>query len=255
MEEILSVLAAAAAGYGLLVFPTQWLKIERVKLPLGLNKRIVQISDIHAEMLRVSPERLERIVRQEMPDSIVLTGDFTRKVRYLPRVEPYLKSLASIGVPVYAVPGNHDYKMKSAVVRLFEMLQRHGIRLLLNESVQADGYRLVGIDNFGTGHSKIGLAFKNTSAGDKIIVITHDPNVVPHINRPYDYLMSGHLHGKQFNLPFFFALKRKGELPSKGIYKGIHRSPQGMFYISKGISQAGINARLFVRSEITVHEL
>lgn len=257
MMDMLAALAAgAAAGYGLLVFPTQWLKIERVKLPLGLNKKIVQISDIHAEMLRVSPERLERIVRGEAPDTIMLTGDFTRKLRYLPRVEPYLKALASIGVPIYAVPGNHDYKMKSGVVRLFEMLERHGIRLLRNESVQADGYRLVGIDNFGTGHSKIGKAFgPSGTGGGKVIVITHDPNVVPHINRPYDYLMSGHLHGKQFNLPFLFALKKKGELPSKGIYKGVHRSPQGTFYISKGISQAGINARLFVRSEITVHEL
>lgn len=255
MIEMVTIVAVAAAGYGLLVVPTQWLKIERVRLPLGLNKRIVQISDIHVEMLRVSPERLERIVRQEEPNILVLTGDFTKKIRYLPRLQPYLKSLASIGVPIYAVPGNHDYKMNSAVSRLFDMLKQYNITLLRNDSVVEDGYNLVGIDNFGTGHSRIGQAFKKVKKGEKVVVITHDPNVVTKINRPYDYLMSGHFHGKQFNLPFFFRIKRKGELPSKGIYKGVHRSPQGTFYISKGISQVGINARLFVRSEITVHEL
>lgn len=255
MLEVLSFLGVAAAGYALLVVPTQWLKIERVKLPLGLNQRIVQISDLHAEMVRVSPARLCEAVRRESPDLIVLTGDFTRKLRYLPRVEPYLKAVASIGVPVYAVPGNHDYKMKSGVVRLFQLLEVYGIKLLCNESVDAGGFRLVGIDNFGTGHSRVREAFREAGREEKKVVITHDPNVVPHIRQSYDYLMSGHLHGKQFNLPFFFKLKRKGVLPSQGIYQGLHRSPEGWYYISKGIGQAGINARFLVRSEITVHEL
>lgn len=254
--EAIAIAGAAAGAYGLLVLPTQWLKVERVQLPLGLNHRIVQISDIHVEKLRVSAEKLERVVREEKPDSIMLTGDFTRRLRYLPRLEPYLKAVVSIGVPVYAVLGNHDYKMQSGVARLLQMLERYGVRLLSNESVMAEGgYRLVGIDNFGTGHSRIREAFSKVKAGEKTVVITHDPNVVPHIKRPYGYLMAGHLHGKQFNLPFFFKLKPKGELPSRGIYKGLHQSPEGPFYISKGIGQAGINARLFVRSEITVHEL
>lgn len=258
MLEILAGAAAAAAGYGLLVVPTKWLKIERVQLPLGLGVKLVQISDLHAEMVRVSPEQLERVLRQEAPDYIMLTGDFTRKVRYLPRVTPYLKAVTSLGVPVYAVLGNHDYKMKSGVARLKELLADHGITLLCNESVETPHFRLVGIDNFGTGHSRVEEAFAlaaGTSSSQPTIVITHDPNVVPHIRRGYEYLMSGHLHGKQFNVPFFFVIKRKGELPSKGIYKGLHRSEQGTYYISKGIGQAGINARFLVRSEITVHEI
>ncbi|WP_438448524.1 metallophosphoesterase [Gorillibacterium sp. sgz5001074] len=253
--ECIAIAATAASGYGLFVLPTQWLKVEHVIMSIGLKHRIVQISDLHVERLRVSPERLARIVRQEGPDSIMLTGDFTRKLRYLPRLEPYLKTIMSIGVPVYAVPGNHDYKMKSGVERLFRMLKQYGITVLRNESIEADGFRLVGIDNFGTGHSRIQDSFKKIEARNKTIVITHDPNVVPHIKQSYDYLMSGHLHGKQFNLPFLFKIKKKGDLPTRGIYKGLHKAPEGWFYISKGIGQAGINARLFVRSEITVHDL
>ncbi|MDF2926666.1 MAG: metallophosphoesterase [Paenibacillaceae bacterium] len=249
------LIGLAAAGYGLLIVPTQWLKVEQVNHSLGLHKRIVQISDLHVEKLRISPERLERTVREARPDYIFISGDFTRNVRYLPRLNPYLKSLTSIGVPVYAVLGNHDYKLKAAIGLLLDLLRSYGVRVLRNEAVRLDTFWLAGIDDFGTGHSKAQRALPSVRAEERIVVLTHDPNVVPHIRRRFDYLMSGHLHGKQFNIPFFFKLKSKGELPSKGIYKGFHRCPQGPFYISKGIGQAGINARLFVRSEITVHHL
>ncbi len=255
LEWIIPGAAAALAGYGFLIVPTQWLKLERIRHPIGLNKKILQISDIHVEKLRISPRRLERTIREEAPDWISLTGDFTRKTWYLPRLEPYLKVISAAGVPVYAVLGNHDYKMKSGMNRLLELLSRYGITLLRNEALRLPDCTLVGIDNFGTGHSKIGKAFRHTNPADTIIVLTHDPNLVPHIGKRYDYLMSGHLHGKQLNIPFFFRFKPKGELPAQGIYKGLHRSPQGAYYISKGIGQAGVNARFMVRSEVTVHEL
>lgn len=255
LEWMMSGAFAALAGYGLFVVPTKWLKLERISYSLGLGKKILQISDIHVERLRISPGHLERVIRQEKPDCITLTGDFTRKIGFLPRLEPYLKAITASGAPVYAVLGNHDYKMQSGMYRLLEMLKRYGVVLLRNESLRLPDYTLIGIDDFSTGHSKVDKAFRHVRAADKVIVLTHDPNVVPHIKKRYDYLMAGHLHGKQMNVPFFFTFKPKGELPAKGIYKGLHRSSQGAYYISKGIGQAGVNARFMVRSEVTVHEL
>lgn len=255
LSEVVLAAAAGAAGYGLFVVPTQWLKVERIQHTLGLGIRMIQISDLHVEKQRVSPERLAQIVEQERPDYLMLTGDFTRKLRHLPKLLPYLRALAAQGVPTYAVLGNHDYKLKSGVNTLTDLLERANIRVLRNESVHVGPFRLVGIDNFGTGHSRLRQAFRDVAPSDRVIVITHDPNVVPHIRRTFEYLMAGHFHGKQFNLPFLFRLKPKGELPSRGIYKGKHESPQGTYYISKGIGQAGVNARLFVRSEITIHDL
>lgn len=255
LEWIWPAIGAAAAVYGGFILPTRWLKLEQVSHHLGLNKKILQISDIHVEMLRISPKRMERAIRETAPDVIVLTGDFTRKLRFLPRLEPYFKAIASFGAPVYAVLGNHDYRLDGSLFRLAELLHRYGIRLLRNASVQLPDCTLVGIDDYGTGHSRPQKAFRNVAGKTPVIVITHDPNIVPYIRRSYDYLMAGHLHGKQFNIPFFFKLKPKGELPSKGIYKGLHRFGQGYFYISKGIGQAGINARFMVRSEMTLHHL
>ncbi|MBX5436447.1 MAG: metallophosphoesterase [Alicyclobacillaceae bacterium] len=236
------------------VWPTQWLKVEYVNCPLGLGRTVLQLSDVHAEMLRVSPRALSRLFAQVRPDYVFITGDFLDSLDALPRLEPYLSVVCGAGVPVFAVLGNHDYKV-CPVGELVDRLQSRGIRVLRNECVPQDGFDLVGIDDFDTGHSDVDKAFQGARPGCPQIVITHDPNVVLHISRPFAYLMAGHLHGKQFNVPGFFRVRPMGRLPQAGIYQGLHRLPHGWCYISKGIGQVGINARFLVRSEVTVHRL
>ncbi|MCA0755374.1 metallophosphoesterase [Paenibacillus sp. N4] len=238
----------------MLILPTQWLKTERVRYDAGIHKKILQISDLHADKLRIRASRIVKLISAEKPDYIMLTGDFTRKESCLPKVERYLKVIADSGVPAYAVLGNHDYELPR-LQRLLDLFEMHGIRLLRNESVVCADFVLVGIDDDSTRHSRVGPAFEHVDGNEPVIVITHDPNVVLKIKRPYHYLMAGHLHGKQLNVPFFFKFKPKGPLPAHGIYKGMHETEQGVFYISKGIGQAGFNARFMVRSEVTVHEL
>jgi uncharacterized protein len=66
------------------ILPTQWLKIERIKYPLELNLKILQISDLHVERLRISPSRIAAIINDEKPDYIFITGDFTVSVKQPP---------------------------------------------------------------------------------------------------------------------------------------------------------------------------
>ncbi|CAM4114117.1 metallophosphoesterase [Paenibacillus alkaliterrae] len=254
MVIFLAVSVSLFLLYVLFIFPTQWLKIERVHHPLGLNKRIMQISDLHVDKLRVSARRIRLALEDAQPDYIFLTGDYTYDERYLPRVAHYFKAIADYGLPVYAVLGNHDYDLPR-LQRLLDLFKVYHIHVLRNESVQLDDFQLVGIDNDSTRHSRIEPSFEGVNGEKPIIVITHDPNVLLRIKRPFDFLMAGHLHGKQMNVPFFFVFKPKGPLAAKGIYKGLHFGEQGPYYISKGIGQAGINARFMVRSEITIHEL
>ncbi|MFC0213222.1 metallophosphoesterase [Paenibacillus chartarius] len=248
------LLAAGLLAYLLLILPTKWLKVERVRLPLGLQVKILQLSDLHIEKLRIRPERIAALIQSEHPDMVVVTGDFTQKSIYLPKLRPYLQVLQESNVPVYAVLGNHDHHMRK-LQPLLQMLQKHGIRVLRNENVRLDRFQLIGIDDFGSGKSRIAPSFAGVTDDLTRIVITHDPNIAPKISNRYDYVMAGHLHGKQFNIPYFFKLRPMGKLPAMGIYKGLHRTPWGTIYISKGLGQTGINIRLFVRSEATVHEL
>jgi len=152
------------------------------------------------------------------------------------------------------VLGNHDYEQPRPR-ELIDLFRSHGIPVLRNSHVELPAFTLVGIDNHSTGHSRVKAAFHGVGRTKPVIVITHDPNVVLAIDQTYEYLMAGHLHGKQLNIPFFYTIKPKGPLPAQGIYKGFHRGRQGSYYISKGIGQAGINARFMVRSEVTVHDV
>ncbi|MEF2243456.1 MULTISPECIES: metallophosphoesterase [unclassified Paenibacillus] len=241
--------------YVLFILPTKWLKVEKIENRIGLNSMIMQISDVHVDKLRIPAAQLKAIIASSKPDYILLTGDFTSDVRSLPLLDQYLEEIAACQVPAYAVLGNHDYRLPD-LQPLLTILSLHHIHVLRNQSVDLGSFYLVGIDDYCSKHSDIPAAFAEVPLQEKpIVVMTHDPNAVLAIDRPYQYLMAGHFHGKQFNIPFLFSIKPKGKLAASGIYKGLHRSKQGAYYISKGLGQAGINARVGVRSEITLHYL
>lgn len=254
MIGLAALLGAATLAYALLIWPTRWLKIERVKLELGIGIRILQISDLHVDRLRIGPAKLADVIRSEKPDYILLTGDYTYKPQYLPKVDTYLETISLSGIPTIAVMGNHDYVLPRPR-ELMDLFRKRGIPVLRNSRIELPEFTLVGIDNHSTGHSRPEVAFRGLVRSKPVVVMTHDPNVVLEIRQCYDYLMAGHLHGKQFNVPYFYSFKPKGPLPSKGIYKGLHQGETGPYYISKGIGQAGVNARFMVRSEVTVHDL
>ncbi|AEJ44208.1 metallophosphoesterase [Alicyclobacillus acidocaldarius] len=240
-------------GYACTVLPTQWLKVERVNWQLGLQRTILQVSDLHVERNRVSPQRLAALCRSERPDYICLTGDYVDSERAIARLLPFLCALQTAGVPMYAVLGNHDYKLRNRIGALIDCLQAHGVVVLRNESVVLDGFNLVGIDDYQTRNSDERAAYRRVKKDLPVIVMTHDPTFVLTAKRRFDALMAGHLHGKQFQLPFFYYLKPMGPLAKRGIYAGMHRAEAGPYYISKGVGQSGINLRFFVRSEVTVH--
>jgi predicted MPP superfamily phosphohydrolase len=255
---VIVLISVAIISYFLLIFPTQWLKIERIQHLCGIGIRVLQISDLHVEKNRISPRRLNRIIREENLDYIFLTGDYTEKPRYLAKVERYIEAISSVGIPVYAVLGNHDHRLKlDKLEQMLRVFKKNGVHLLDNEAVKCGSFQLVGIDDLSSNKSKIEKAFEKVDNDPTIptIIITHDPNIVLHIDREFTYFMAGHFHGMQFKVPFMYKFIKKGKLARDGITEGLHRSAHGPYYISKGIGQAGFNARLFIRSEVTIHEL
>ncbi|PWV95193.1 hypothetical protein DFQ01_12928 [Paenibacillus cellulosilyticus] len=263
MESIWLIIVLIAAGaalcaYGFLIVPTQWLKLEHVQVrSAGLGIRVLQISDVHVEFTRISPRRLSRVIAQQQPDYICVTGDFTQKAKHLPKVKRYAEAIGAFGIPVFAVLGNHDYRLAdSDRMTLISILQKAGFTVLLNESVFVDGkFQIVGIDDFGSRKSDPALAFAQVDPDKPALVITHDPNIVLYVQQEYRYLMSGHFHGMQFHVPPLFRFINKGPLAAIGIYKGLHRFKGRPFYISRGMGQTSPNARFLVCCEVTMHEL
>jgi predicted MPP superfamily phosphohydrolase len=253
---VVVIVFVAVASYFFLILPTQWLKVERIHYPCGLGIRILQISDMHVERLRIGDEKLVRLIREEKPDYIFLTGDYTEKPRYIAKVERYVRAISSAGIPMFAVLGNHDHRLKADKLnQLIRIFEAQGVKLLNNEAYATSSFQIVGIDDLSSKKSNVAKAFENVDPQIPTIVITHDPNTVLDIKRDFTYLMAGHFHGMQFRLPFLYKFLKKGELAAKGIIKGLHTSVHGSYYISKGIGQAGLNARFLIRSEVTIHEL
>jgi predicted MPP superfamily phosphohydrolase len=206
------------------------------------------------ERLRVTPSQIKRLILKEKPDYIFITGDFLDRPTSFDKLEGYLSVLVASDIPVYAVLGNHDYYLEKPI-QLVKLLEKYHIHVLLNESVDLGDFTLIGIDDFCSEKHKINKAFSRVSQVKPKVIITHDPNIGDVLKKDFDYLMSGHLHGKQFNVPYLFRIKDMGDMPRRGIYKGLHQFKHGPIYISKGMGQSGYNFRLFVRSEITIHEL
>lgn len=252
----ISIILFIIATYCLLILPTQWLKTEKINHSIGINKKILQISDLHMERLRIKPSQIEKVINKEKPDYIFLTGDFLDTEMALKKLKNYLLVIQKSNIPAYAVLGNHDYRLNEKNLNiLIDLLKQHNIQLLMNENILFKDFNLVGIDDYCTGHHNIEKSFKDVDKNKKTIVMTHDPNIVLTLKEKYDYLIAGHLHGMQINIPILFGLTKMGKLVEKGVYKGLHSSEYGTYYISKGIGQSGINIRLFVRSEVTIHYL
>lgn len=251
MFILIAILLAALLFYIFLILPTQWLKVERIAVPLGLNKKILQISDLHVEKLRISPEKIEEVIKNEKPDFIFLTGDFMIRRNSTSLLEPYLKVIQQSAIPTYAVLGNNDYLLRPVAI-CTDFLKEYNIPVLRNEWIELDDFVLIGIDDYCTHHHHINQSFKGVPKDKPSIVMTHDPNIIPDIDQHFELLLSGHLHGKQFNLPFLFYLTNKGPLAKQGIFKGLHVDNGRYFYISKGLGQSRLNLRFGVRSEVSV---
>lgn len=242
----------------LFILPTKWLKVEEVYWDTRTEKKIIQISDLHIRYLRVSMEKLKKFIIKEQPDYIFLTGDFIDKdEREFEQVKRFLKMIADTRMETFAVLGNHDrYISEEKVQELEKLFHEHQITLLKNEYVEKEDVFIVGVDDYCKGYCDVKKSFSFHNPENKeVLVLTHDPDAIYEIEEPFTMLVSGHYHGKQVNVPFFFKVKRMGKLAQQGMYKGKHQHPRGTIYISKGIGQTKLNIRFFVRSEITVHTL
>lgn len=51
------------ALYFMLISPTKWLKVEKIKYELGLDIKVLQISDMHIKNLRVDLKKLLEMLK------------------------------------------------------------------------------------------------------------------------------------------------------------------------------------------------
>ncbi|TCL53085.1 hypothetical protein EDD69_10190 [Thermolongibacillus altinsuensis] len=224
---------------------------------------VLQISDMHLEKISISPKQLYHRLKDEKIDLIALTGDYLDKKQSIPKLIPYLKVFNQLDAKygIYAVFGNHDYKLKQADFdQLKKTLKKYGCKTLQNENetivIEGRPVNIIGIDDFYTNRSDLNQAFSGAKRGFHL-VLTHDPSIVLQMKKfPFDYLLSGHFHGGQIHWPKPYHLAKMAKKMLKmNMIKGLHFYNGKPFYISEGLGQTLINIRVGSRPEITLHHI
>ena len=247
----------SVGSYSYLLEP-RWVEIKNVTIKINaLPKQfegmtIAQMSDIHHSQY-VPREFVRKCVRKVntlSPDIIALTGDYVYcSQNFLPSVTEELAELkAKEGV--FAVLGNHDQKDSA-----FDALSKKGIHVLINEHIpfyrKKEYLFIAGVDDLCNGNMDLKATLKGTDGKPKIL-LCHNPDAIETIrNTDVDFVMAGHTHGGQVNLPLYgppVVYSKFGNRYAAGLfYEG-----KTTMYVNKGIGVSVFPVRFFARPEITL---
>ncbi|TMC22901.1 MAG: metallophosphoesterase [Chloroflexi bacterium] len=271
-------MGAVVAGSGSLFYmgtiEPAWLDVVSVNLHLSRlapafnGYRIVQLSDIHADMTWMDAGRLSYVVgaaNAQNPDLIVITGDF---VTYLyDGMADTLSVLKGLRARdgVFAVLGNHDHWSDANEVST--LIRAYGIQELNNRvhTIQRANtmLHLVGMDDLWVrpednyvpvwAHQTILTPLLQTlPAEGAALLLVHEPDFadVAAATGRIDVQLSGHTHGGQVRLPGRGALR----LPylGKRYQAGLYRVQTMWHYTSRGLGTVEPQVRFNCRPEITV---
>lgn len=225
--------------------------------------RIVQLSDLHAGSF-FSKKPIEegfRLVREEKPDMILITGDM---VNYNPMEMKMMyadieKTKAPLGI--YGCLGNHDHWMKPEEHQLLlRTLKNAGIDMIVNDNrilrVNGDDFQLAGTDNTGTRQhfADFRKTLNGLSPDKPVILMMHDPiNWDNQVRKKLkiDLMLSGHTHGGQIALDVLGTRIS----PARAFYRqyaGLYNDGEQYLYINRGFGTTGPPIRVGVHPEITV---
>ena len=251
-----------------------WLKVSRIdftKSRKGL--KVLHISDVHINMLRISTKKVKEIIKQENPDIILMTGDYIEKPIQTSVFLDFLQKIKQSN-KTYICLGNHDYKAykgkndgkdkgRNEGLEIFirEIRNLH-VEVLINSSVNIQknsfNYNLIGIDDLREGNPDIKKAVEGCCPAATNIAFSHNPDLVLQLSRKHaNYFFCGHFHGGQIWMPFGleFILLRKDKLCYMGIKRGLHKINGINVYINRGLGNVEVPLRFFSRPEISIYNI
>ncbi|WP_407541390.1 metallophosphoesterase [Deinococcus radiomollis] len=251
---------------------------EQATLP-GLKEKlkVVQLSDFHYGTFigARSVRRWVDAALEQRADLMVITGDFLDSSLGLRPQGALLRQLARLRAPlgVYAVFGNHDWTSLNTTAtraRFASDLEEIGIQVINNCGVQLrpDLY-LAGIDDWWFG-AQDERAMLEHYAGGAALLLSHNPDYLPHAPAQIALTLCGHTHGGQIRVPLLGPIKRAslyGTEFLEGWVQAVaeqpnaaeHSHPSGpprvnRGYVTHGLGVTGLPFRLGVPAELTVFE-
>lgn len=212
--------------------------------------KIAQISDVHIDSAYKLGQfsAVVGLVNAWNPDLVLVTGDL---------VDPGLTCRARLGelvrrlkprLGVYGVFGNHEYYY--GYEKSLACYKEFGIKLLMNDSADAAGVRIIGLGDIMTekmSEKAVREILEKHRKPGVSILMSHQPVMLELISGTGDYIgFSGHTHrGQIFPFHMFTRLVYK-------YFYGLYRLKNSFFYVTSGAGTWGPPLRLFAPAEIPV---
>ncbi|MEB3219898.1 MAG: metallophosphoesterase [Nostocales cyanobacterium 94392] len=246
-----------------------------------IGTRIVQLSDLHYDGLRLSSEMLEQAIitsNEAEPDLVVLTGDYiTDDPAPIYKLVKKLKHLQS-RVGIYAVLGNHDICYRNAKKEVTAALSSIDVKVLWNEIAYPLGKKLplVGLADYWSKEFHPASVMNQLDEAIPRIVLSHNPDTAQILKKwRVDLQLSGHTHGGQIVLPDIGPLVVYYKKLIRNVPKevrrfipflrsdyikvlrhwewaqGYHRVGKNQLYVNRGLGTY-LPGRLFCPPEVTV---
>jgi hypothetical protein len=221
--------------------------------------KISLISDLHVGSSHIDLNKVRKVVavtNETQPDLILLLGDYiaehtANKCPIEPeKFGPELANLhAKYGV--YAILGNHDWWYNGRRVR--QALEAANIKVLENSAVKIESngkpFWLIGIADMWTRKTNITQPLGEVSEKEPVILLSHNPDILPTVPSRVDLVLAGHTHGGQVSLPFAGPMIVPAELRyAKGLIKEDGRT----MFVCSGIGTSVLPVRFMVPPEISV---
>lgn len=222
--------------------------------------RIVQLSDLHGAMFGQENSQLIRLVREQDPDLIALTGDLISSAGDLDAVKALLRGLKGVA-PICFVNGNHEWA-SGARRELDELLARYGVIRLENRYLPLErrGERIVlagAEDPNGWADmpkpDEVAAALRQEYPEEFVLWLGHRNDwTEKYPELPVDLILSGHAHGGVVRLPLLGGLFGTEHRLFADHESGVYESGSYRMTVSRGLGNSVAVPRLFNRPEVVL---
>lgn len=242
--------------------------IENPDLPKSFDGyKIVHLSDLHNAEFGKNNKNLIKIIKEEKPDAVFVTGDtidgfYTNTTIPIDLFKEVLKIC-----DVYFIVGNHEIRSDAnTYFEFLDKLSEIGITVLKDESTYiektAEKFQVIGLNdasnykaNYNDNYKEeIVKTIKNLDDKECFsILLSHHPELFDdYAKTNVDLVFSGHAHGGQFRLPFIGGLIA----PEQGLFPkydaGIFTENNTTMVVSRGLGNSIIPVRINNSPEVVV---
>lgn len=228
---------------------------ERVALQLDSHgkvskpMRLVLISDVHLgyHNRRAELSRWLQLIAQERPDAVLIAGDLIDGSIRPVEEERMAEAFRTLTVPVYCIPGNHDYLTGISADEHF--CRQAGI-VMLRDSVAQLGHNIVLVgrdDRTNRRRHSLREVMQGVNRSQYIIEMDHQPYHLEEAEQAgVDFEFAGHTHYGQV-WPISWITRAVYEDAYGPLTKG-----RTQYWVSSGIGIWGGKFRIGTQSEYIV---